>query len=96
MSDVYACVLAEVESGKTFEAANQLSLLESVGLVVPTTGPYDLLIIARAKDPADLGKTVITDIQEVEGVLSTLTLLILGSLELKGWLQKQAIAAQMP
>lgn len=91
MSIVYACVLAEVETGLAFEAAQYLSKLESVGLVVPTTGPYDLMIIAKADDPTTLGKTIITEFQRAPGIQSTLTLLILDQLQPYNWL-KQTIA----
>lgn len=88
---IYACVLAEVATGLTFDAVQHLVNLESVGLVVPTTGPYDLMIIAQASDAHALGKAIITEIQQAPGIQSTLTLLILDQLEPHNWL-KQLLA----
>lgn len=88
MNQVYACVLAEVDTGMTFEAARYLAQKEAVGLVVPTTGPYDLMIIARADDPAALGKKIVSEFQEAPGVRSTLTLLILDELSPHNWMKE--------
>lgn len=83
---IHACILAKVESGRALEAAAQLRTMPSVGMVVATTGPYDLCILAQADDPAALGRTIIREYQTIPGITETLTLLILEALEPVNWM----------
>lgn len=83
---IHACILVKVESGRALEAAAHLRALPSVGLVVATTGPHDLCILAQAEDAIALGHTVIRDYQTVPGVKETLTLLILEALLPVNWM----------
>lgn len=83
---VHACILAKVESGRALEAAAHLRAMPSVGLVVATTGPHDLCILAQAADPVALGHTIIRDYQTIPGMTETLTLLVLEALEPVNWM----------
>lgn len=83
---IHACILAKVESGRALEAAAHLRAMAAVGMVVATTGPYDLCILARADDPVALGRTVIREFQTIPGMQETLTLLILEALEPVNWM----------
>lgn len=83
---VHACVLINVEAGLTLEATEHLIKLPSVGMVLPTAGPHDLMILARADTPTELGRIIIDEYQKAPGVESTLTLLILGDLTSANWM----------
>lgn len=85
--EIYACILAEVETGHTLEAAEHLLSLDSVGLVVPTAGPYDLMFLVKTDNPRVLGELVIKEYQKAPGIKSTLTLLVLDDLRPTNWMQ---------
>ncbi len=84
---LYACVLAKLKSALAIEAAEHLVSHQSVGLALPTTGPYDLLLMVKAETPASLGKLIIEELQAIVGVESTLTLFILDEFRALNWLQ---------
>lgn len=83
---LHACVLANVSVGSTLEAAEYIGKHDAVGLVVPTAGPHDLLVLVEAIDAVELGKIVVTFLQNTPGVTSTVTLLILEEIIPRNWL----------
>lgn len=85
---LHACVLAKVTIGSSLAAAEHIAQNKSVGLVVPTAGPHDLLILIKADDATDLGKIVVNFLQNTPGVTATLTLLILEGIDPINWLQE--------
>lgn len=90
---LHACVLAKVTIGSALAATEYMATNESVGLVVPTAGPHDLLILVKAADASELGKIVVNFLQNAPGVTSTLTLLILEDIIPFHWLKNQLSAS---
>jgi len=70
---VHAYVLIQTDVGKAAQVAQQVSALDGVVAAEGVTGPYD--VIARAESPSmnDLGRMVVRDIQQIEGITRTIT-----------------------
>ena len=70
---VHAYVLIQSDIGKATQVAEQVGALDGVELSEAVTGPYD--VIARAEAPSlnDLGRMVVRDIQQIEGITRTIT-----------------------
>jgi DNA-binding Lrp family transcriptional regulator len=70
---VHAYVLIQTDVGKAAHVAQELSRIEGVLVAEGVTGPYD--VIARAESPSidDLGRMVVRDMQQIEGITRTIT-----------------------
>ena len=70
---VHAYVLIQTDVGKAAQVAQELSRIEGVLVAEGVTGPYD--VIARAEAPSidDLGRMVVRDMQQIEGITRTIT-----------------------
>jgi DNA-binding Lrp family transcriptional regulator len=70
---VHAYVLIQTDVGKAAHVAQQVGRIEGVLVADGVTGPYD--VIARAESPSmnDLGRMVVRDIQQIEGITRTIT-----------------------
>jgi DNA-binding Lrp family transcriptional regulator len=71
----YVLILTEV--GKVAHVARALSDLDGVQVAEDITGPYD--VIARVQVPGldQLGRLVVSRIQVVDGVIRTLTCMVI-------------------
>lgn len=74
---VKAYILADVEVGLGEGVIEALSALEGVKSVHNVTGPYDVIAFVEVPDTAALGELVITKIQPVEGIVYTLTCVVI-------------------
>lgn len=68
-----AFVLIQTEVGVGADVARQIRALDHVLSVEVVTGPYDLVVRAEATGIDELGKLVLRPIQEVRGVIRTMT-----------------------
>ena len=70
---VFAYVLIQTDVGKAAHVAHQVSAIDGVALAEGVTGPYD--VIARAEVPSmnELGRMVVRDIQQIDGITRTIT-----------------------
>ncbi len=70
---VHAYVLIQTDVGKAAHVALEVGRIEGVLVADGVTGPYD--VIARAESPSmnDLGRMVVRDIQQIEGITRTIT-----------------------
>ena len=66
-------VLIQTEIGKPLQVAAQVGSIPGVASAVVVTGPYDVLVRLPVDDLDSLGKTVLSEVQAVDGVLRTLT-----------------------
>ena len=69
-------ILVEVESGKIHDVLEALKVIEGVEERYSITGPYDLIAKISAKDMETV-KTVLQKIQEIDGVVKTLSSIVL-------------------
>jgi DNA-binding Lrp family transcriptional regulator len=70
-----AYVLIETAVGKTRDVVAALKALEGVKAVDPVTGPYDVILVAEAKDLNTIGELVTRKIHTIPGISRTVTCL---------------------
>ncbi len=70
-----AYVLIECSPGKTRDVAAALRGAEGVKSVDQVTGPYDVIVVAEAKDLNSIGDLVTTKVRPIRGVNRTVTCL---------------------
>jgi DNA-binding Lrp family transcriptional regulator len=72
-----AFVLIQAEVGRGASVAHAIRDLGGVLEVAVVTGPYDVIVLAESTGIDELGKLVLRPIQEIEGVIRTMTCPIL-------------------
>lgn len=72
-----AFVLIQCEAGKGAAVARAIVDLDRVQVVDVVTGPFDVVVRAEATSIDELGKLVLRRIQQVDGVIRTMTCPIL-------------------
>ena len=70
---VHAYVLIQTDVGKAAQVAQQVNAVEGVVVAEGVTGPYDVIARAEARSMNDLGRMVVRDIQQIEGITRTIT-----------------------
>ncbi|GAA2779326.1 Lrp/AsnC ligand binding domain-containing protein [Saccharopolyspora taberi] len=70
---VQAYILIQTEVGKAAAVAAEISGAPGVVSAEDVTGPYDVIVRAEAENVDLLGKMVVANIQNVEGITRTLT-----------------------
>lgn len=75
---VEAYIFIECTSGKTKDALSEVNDIKGVKTAHAVTGQYDIIAFAEAKDLHDLGDIIVTRIQNVQGVLRTITSMVVG------------------
>jgi DNA-binding Lrp family transcriptional regulator len=70
---VQAYILVQTEVGRAADVARQIAEIAGVMTAEDVTGPYDVIVRARAENVDELGKLVAAQIQAVEGITRTLT-----------------------
>ena len=70
---VHAYVLIQTDVGKASHVTQQVSTIDGVVVAEGVTGPYDVIARAEASTMNDLGRMVVRDIQEIEGITRTIT-----------------------
>ncbi|PRW62606.1 Lrp/AsnC ligand binding domain-containing protein [Actinopolyspora mortivallis] len=70
---VQAYILIQTEVGKAAEVAGEISGGTGIISAEDVTGPYDVIVRAEAENVDQLGKMVVANIQNVEGITRTLT-----------------------
>ena len=70
---VHAYILIQTEVGKAAQVAQTISEIEGVTKAEDVTGPYDVIVRAEAKNVDELGKLVVSKVQNLDGITRTLT-----------------------
>lgn len=70
---VQAYILIQTDSGRASEVAQQISQIDGISSAEAVTGPYDVIVAAKADDVDALGHLVVTQVQPVAGIVRTLT-----------------------
>jgi DNA-binding Lrp family transcriptional regulator len=68
-----AYVLIETEVGKVAHVAQALTKLDGVQLAEDLAGPYDVIARLQAPSLDELGRLVVSRIQDLDGVTRTVT-----------------------
>ena len=70
---VHAYVLIQTDVGKAAQVAHQVGGVEGVVVAEGVTGPYDVIARAEAGSMNELGRMVVADIGQIEGITRTIT-----------------------
>ena len=70
---VQAYILIQTDVGKAAEVAREIAEVDGVTLAEDVTGPYDVIVRAEAKNVDELGKLVVSKVQNLSGITRTLT-----------------------
>ncbi|MBB6418276.1 Lrp/AsnC family transcriptional regulator [Streptomyces massasporeus] len=70
---VQAYILIQTEVGKASVVAETISKIPGIIQAEDVTGPYDVIVRAKADTVDDLGRMVVAKVQQVDGITRTLT-----------------------
>jgi len=70
---VQAYILIQTDVGKAAEVAEEIRGVKGVTLAEDVTGPYDVIVRAEARNVDELGKLVVSQVQNLDGITRTLT-----------------------
>jgi DNA-binding Lrp family transcriptional regulator len=70
---VSAYILIQTEVGKASDVVDAIRRLDGIVEADDVTGPYDVIVKAKAETMDELGKMVVSQVQLVEGITRTLT-----------------------
>jgi DNA-binding Lrp family transcriptional regulator len=70
---VHAYVLIQTDIGKAASVAREVGAVNGVVTAEAVTGPYDVIVQVEAPSMNDLGRMVVRDIQQIEGITRTIT-----------------------
>ena len=70
---VQAYILVQTNVGKAADVAHAISNIQGVTLAEDVTGPYDVIVRAEARNVDELGKLVVSKVQNLDGITRTLT-----------------------
>ena len=70
---VQAYILIQTDVGKAAEVAKSITDIKGVILAGDVTGPYDVIVRAEARNVDELGKLVVSKVQNLDGITRTLT-----------------------
>ena len=70
---VNAYILIQTEVGKAADVAREIAALDGVAMAEDVTGPYDVIVRAEARNVDELGKLVVSKVQNLDGITRTLT-----------------------
>ncbi len=71
MVSAYILILTEV--GKAAQVATAVAEISGVEAAEDVTGPYDVIVRAKASDIDELGRMIVARVQAVDGVDRTVT-----------------------
>jgi DNA-binding Lrp family transcriptional regulator len=70
---VHAYVLIQTDVGRAAQVTHEVGAVDGVVAAEGVTGPYDVIAQAEAATMNDLGRLVVRDIQQIEGITRTIT-----------------------
>ena len=70
---VQAYILIQTDVGKAAEVAAAIAEIEGVTSAEDVTGPYDVIVRAEARNVDELGRLVVSKVQNQDGITRTLT-----------------------
>ena len=70
---VQAYILVQTEVGKAASVAAEIATISGVTSAEDVTGPYDVIVRAEARNVDELGKLVVSKVQNIDGITRTLT-----------------------
>ena len=71
-----AYILVKTKAGKSFEVLKAVKKIKEVKSAESVAGPLDLILKVTAEDLKKIGEVVVNKVQQVEGIRTTITCLI--------------------
>jgi DNA-binding Lrp family transcriptional regulator len=68
-----AYIFLETEAGKAMSVAKRVTRIKGVKYAHTVTGPYDIIVFVEAQDTTELLDMIVKRIQNISGVMRTLT-----------------------
>jgi DNA-binding Lrp family transcriptional regulator len=68
-----AYILIQTAVGRQGDVSTEIARIDGVIEADPVTGPYDVVVLAEASSLDELGRTVLSQIEGVDGITRTLT-----------------------
>jgi len=73
---VGAFIFVETAQGKAIEIRGEIKKIKGVRSAYAVTGPYDIIVRVEGDDVNMLGEFIVSQIQNIPGVLRTMTNII--------------------
>ncbi|MDP9341847.1 MAG: Lrp/AsnC ligand binding domain-containing protein [Actinomycetota bacterium] len=73
MSTLRAYILIQTEAGPAGDVSREIAKIKGVASAQDVSGPYDIIVVAEARNLDDLGRNVVVQIQKSPGIIRTLT-----------------------
>lgn len=70
---VHAYVLIQTEVGQAADVARRIAGIQGVVLAEDVTGPYDVIARTEATSIDELGRMVVSELQQIPGITRTIT-----------------------
>ena len=70
---VHAYVLIQTGVGQAAAVVRQISAIDGVVVAEGVTGPYDVIARAEATSIDELGRMVVSELQQIPGITRTIT-----------------------
>lgn len=74
---VSAYIFVETTQGKAMEIRTKVTGIPGVKSASSVTGPYDIIALVEGRDVNELGEFIVSKIQNIPGVLRTMTNIII-------------------
>ena len=71
--EISAYIFVEVTHGRSREVSRHITKIDGIVSSHIVTGPYDIIVFAKAADIQKLWDSVISSIQGISGVVRTIT-----------------------
>lgn len=68
-----AYILIQTAVGRQGDVSTEIARIDGVVEADPVTGPYDIVVLAEASSLDELGRTVLSQIEGIDGITRTLT-----------------------
>jgi DNA-binding Lrp family transcriptional regulator len=68
-----AYILIQTAVGRQGDVSSEIARIDGVVDADPVTGPYDVVVLAKAGSLDELGRKVLSQIEAIDGITRTLT-----------------------
>ncbi|MCX6354630.1 MAG: Lrp/AsnC ligand binding domain-containing protein [Candidatus Aureabacteria bacterium] len=74
---VSAFIFVETTQGRAMDVRAEVARISGVKTASSVTGPYDIIAVVEGRDVNELGEFIVSKIQNIPGVLRTMTNIII-------------------
>jgi len=74
---VSAFIFVETTQGRAMDVRAEVAKISGVKTASSVTGPYDIIAVVEGRDVNELGEFIVSKIQNIPGVMRTMTNIII-------------------